>query len=266
VGRSGPQRRMPLWQAAEVADSGRHRSVCEGVLLGLGGKSQAGGPARAGALCYCAYSGGLNAELFTKAAAVDDATPYEAGAFGGRRTHKTAPVKAYVASTHGMLTLHFLPDYAPELNPGDLVWSHTKRTGVARAPLRRGETLHQKIEAQLSAMKRVPQLYGLAFLANRHSRCGHWSCPRRAQLGISETLQAKRSRGPHRHPARPLPHFASPSNALIDAAASGSSGRSPLAVRLARYGLRRIDALPIRRKPAVNRLPLREMSFRHSSH
>ena len=33
-----------------------------------------------------------------------------------------------------------------------------KRTGVARAPLRRGEKLHAKIEAQLCAIKRTPQL------------------------------------------------------------------------------------------------------------
>jgi transposase len=25
-----------------------------------------------------------------------------------------------------MLTLHFLPGYAPELNPDELVWSHMK--------------------------------------------------------------------------------------------------------------------------------------------
>jgi hypothetical protein len=39
---------------------------------------------------------------------------------GGRWTsrHETVLVKAYVASTDGMLTLHFLPGYAPELNPG----------------------------------------------------------------------------------------------------------------------------------------------------
>jgi hypothetical protein len=41
-------------------------------------------------------------------------------------------VKAYVASTKGMLTLHFLPGYAPELNPDELVWSHMKRTAAAR--------------------------------------------------------------------------------------------------------------------------------------
>ena len=76
----------------------------------------------------------------------------------GLPAHKTALVKDYVASTKGMLTLHFLPGYAPELNPDEQVWSHMKRTGVARAPLRRGEKLSDKIEAQLAAIKRTPQL------------------------------------------------------------------------------------------------------------
>ena len=61
----------------------------------------------------------------------------------GLPAHKTKLVKDYVASTNGMLTLHFLPGYAPELNPDELVWSHMKRTGVAKAPLRRGEKLRQ---------------------------------------------------------------------------------------------------------------------------
>ena len=63
-------------------------------------------------------------------------------------------MKTYVASTKGMLTLHFLPGYAPELNPDELVWSHMKRTGVARAPLRQRLKSCRaacKIEAQLSA-------------------------------------------------------------------------------------------------------------------
>ena len=83
----------------------------------------------------------------------------------GLPAHKTALVKAYVASTDGMLTLHFLPGYAPELNPDELVWSHMKRTGVARAPLRRGERLRDKITAQLAAIKRMPQLVRSFFQA-----------------------------------------------------------------------------------------------------
>jgi hypothetical protein len=49
----------------------------------------------------------------------------------GLPAHKTKLVKDYVQSTKGRVTLHFLPGYAPELNPDELVWSHVKRTGVA---------------------------------------------------------------------------------------------------------------------------------------
>jgi transposase len=82
----------------------------------------------------------------------------------GLPAHKTTSVKTY-ASTKGMLTLHFLPSYAPELNPDELVWNHMKRNGVARAPLRRGEKLQVKVEAQLSAIKRMPQLIRSFFKA-----------------------------------------------------------------------------------------------------
>ena len=71
----------------------------------------------------------------------------------------------YVASTKGLLTLHFLPDYAPELNPDELVWSHMKRTGVARAPLRKGDRLSDKVEEQLASIKRMPQLVRSFFKA-----------------------------------------------------------------------------------------------------
>jgi hypothetical protein len=40
-----------------------------------------------------------------------------------------------------------------------------KSTGVARAPLRRSETLRDKIEAQLAAIKRMPQLVRSFFQA-----------------------------------------------------------------------------------------------------
>ena len=68
-------------------------------------------------------------------------------------------------STKGRLTLHFLPGYAPELNPDELVWSHMKRTGVARTPLRKGERLLDKIEAQLAGIKKAPGLVRSFFMA-----------------------------------------------------------------------------------------------------
>ena len=63
--------------------------------------------------------------------------------------HKNAVVKDYVASLEGKLTLHFLPGYAPDLNPDELVWSHAKRTGVARSLLKAGEKLQCRVDEQL---------------------------------------------------------------------------------------------------------------------
>ena len=79
--------------------------------------------------------------------------------------HKTALVKKYVASTEGRLTLHFLPGYAPDLNPDELVWSHVKRTGTARRPLRKGEKLRDKIEEQLANLQQMPDLVRSFFRA-----------------------------------------------------------------------------------------------------
>jgi transposase len=113
-----------------------------------------------GAFWYCTYQGGLNAELFVillKQMMRVRSKPVHL-VVDGLPAHKTTLVKAYVASTSGLLTLHFLPGYAPELNPDELVWSHMKRTGVARAPLRKGEKLQERIEAQLAALKRIPAL------------------------------------------------------------------------------------------------------------
>src|SRR4029078_9745030 len=83
----------------------------------------------------------------------------------GLPAHKTALVKAYVASTNGMLTLHFLPGYAPEHNHEEWVWSHMKRPGVPRPPLRQGEKLQDRITDQLAAIKRVPRLVRSFFQA-----------------------------------------------------------------------------------------------------
>jgi transposase len=76
----------------------------------------------------------------------------------GLPAHKKACVRQYVAQTQGRLTLHFLPGYSPDLNPDELVWSHTKRTGVARNPLRKGERLLERIKAQLQFIAETPTL------------------------------------------------------------------------------------------------------------
>jgi len=67
-------------------------------------------------------------------------------------------VREYIASTQGKLTMHVLPGYAPDLNPDELVWSHVKRTGVARNPLRAGERLELRIEQQLHDVQKNRRL------------------------------------------------------------------------------------------------------------
>jgi transposase len=76
----------------------------------------------------------------------------------GLPAHKKAVVKEYVESTEGRLTLHFLPGYATDLNPDELVWSHAKRTGVARRPLQKGEKLQERVREQLQKIGNNPAL------------------------------------------------------------------------------------------------------------
>jgi hypothetical protein len=76
----------------------------------------------------------------------------------GLPAHKKALVKDYVASTAGKLTLHFLPGYAPDLNPDEMVWSHAKRTEMTRSPLKAGEKLQCRVHAQLQDIANDPAL------------------------------------------------------------------------------------------------------------
>ena len=120
-----------------------------------------------GGFWYCTYEGGLSAELFVsllRKMMRHRPKPVHL-VVDGLPAHKTKLVKDYVQSTQGRLTLHILPGYAPELNPDEAVWSHMKRTGVARAPLRKGERLRDKIDAQLAAIKAAPKLIRSFFRA-----------------------------------------------------------------------------------------------------
>ena len=107
-----------------------------------------------GAFWFATYEGGLTGELFVellKQLMQRRKKPVRL-VVDGLPAHKKAVVKQYVAGTAGKLTLHFLPGCAPDLNPDELAWSHAKRTGVARSPLRAGEKLQCRIDDQLQAI------------------------------------------------------------------------------------------------------------------
>ena len=107
-----------------------------------------------GAFWYATYQGALTGELFVdllKSLIQGRKRPVKL-VVDGLPAHKKAIVKEYVLSTEGMLSLHFLPGYAPDLNPDELVWSYAKRTGVSRSPLKAGEKLQCRVESQLQQM------------------------------------------------------------------------------------------------------------------
>jgi len=68
--------------------------------------------------------------------------------------HIAQLIAQYVQSLRGRLELHFLPGYAPELNPDEFVWSHLKRQGVAKTPLRQGESLRARVISDLVAIRK----------------------------------------------------------------------------------------------------------------
>jgi transposase len=113
-----------------------------------------------GGFWFATYSGSLNGERFVellRRMMKGRHKPIHL-VVDGLPAHKTKTVRAYVESLKGKLMLHFLPGYAPDLNPDELVWSYAKRTGVARSPLRAGEKLHDRVHAQLAGIAARPDL------------------------------------------------------------------------------------------------------------
>ena len=113
-----------------------------------------------GAFWFATYEGGLTGELFVE---LLNRLMYRRKkplhlVVDGLPAHKKAIVKESVMGTEERLTLHFLPGYAPDLNPDELVWSHAKRTGVARKPLMKGEKLQERVHEQLQKIGKKPKL------------------------------------------------------------------------------------------------------------
>jgi transposase len=83
----------------------------------------------------------------------------------GLPAHKAKSVAKYVQSTKGRLELHFLPPYAPDLNPDEFVWSHLKTNGTSKKPLRKNESLKQRVDDDLSKIKKDKKLISSFFKA-----------------------------------------------------------------------------------------------------
>lgn len=120
-----------------------------------------------GAFWYMVYTGRVNATRFVeflkkfmrhrrrRVFLVVDGLP----------AHKAKLVAAYVKSLKGKLELHFLPGYAPDLNPDEFVWNHIRHHGTTKTPLRKNESLRKRVEQNLADIKSSPKLVRSFFRA-----------------------------------------------------------------------------------------------------
>jgi len=129
-----------------------------------------------GEFWYNVYSGKLNASRFVG---------FLQDLMNGRRervflvvdghpSHKAKLVQGYVKSLAGKLELHFLPPYAPDLNPDEFVWGYAKTNGVSKKPLRQNESLRERVEFDLEAIKRNRSLVRSFFCAESVAYVTDW--------------------------------------------------------------------------------------------
>jgi transposase len=114
------------------------------------------------------YTGKLNAESFVPFLQNFMATQTQKVflVVDGHPAHKANAVKRYIQSLKGRLELHFLPPYAPDLNPDEFVWSHMKNNGVSKKPLKTNESLQSRIDQDLNNIRDNPKLVKSFFQAN----------------------------------------------------------------------------------------------------
>jgi transposase len=114
------------------------------------------------------YTGKLNAEAFV--AFLKNFLKGRAGRLflvvDGHPAHKANVVKGYVESLGGRLELVALPTYAPDLNPDEFVWSHMKKNGVSKKPLKKNESLRDRVEEDLAQIQGNRQLVRSFFCAD----------------------------------------------------------------------------------------------------
>lgn len=121
-----------------------------------------------GAFWYEVYAGRFNATRFKE----EFLTSFMRGrrrpvflVVDGHPAHRAKIIASYVKQLKGRLELHFLPGYAPELNPDEFVWNDVKREGTSKKPLKRNESLRERVEGDLATIKRRPALVRSFFRA-----------------------------------------------------------------------------------------------------
>ena len=75
----------------------------------------------------------------------------------GHPVHRAVLVRLWIAEQGGAITLHFLPGYAPELNPDELL-NHDLKLGLAKHRPRNRAELKSAVRSHLHKRQRQPQV------------------------------------------------------------------------------------------------------------
>ena len=139
----------PRGETPQVSTSGQRQSI--NAISAVNGR---------GAFWFKVFSGRFNKERFLKflKAFMRNRKYPVFLILDGHPSHRARLVAQYVQSLKGRLELHFLPGYAPELNPDEFVWNHLKKQGVSKKPLRKNESLRARVQHDLEQIKRCPAL------------------------------------------------------------------------------------------------------------
>ena len=146
----------PKGQTPEVPTSGQRQAI--NAISAVNAR---------GEFWFKIYAERLNKELFLqflKAFLRGRRTPVIL-VVDGHPAHRAKLISSYVQSLRGRLEIYFLPGYAPELNPDEFVWNHLKHEGVSKKPLRQGESLRARVQADLERIRRRPALVRSFFRA-----------------------------------------------------------------------------------------------------
>lgn len=145
----------PKGQTPEVPTSGRRQSI--NAISAINHQ---------GAFWWKTYTGKFNGTLFLQL--LKSFMKNRGKTFlvlDGHPVHGSKMIKKYVESLNGRLELHFLPGYAPELNPDEFVWNYLKKEGVSKKPLKKNESLKSRVTADLASIKNRPALVRSFFKA-----------------------------------------------------------------------------------------------------
>jgi transposase len=70
--------------------------------------------------------------------------------------HRSKKTRAFVESTKGRLRLFFLPPYAPDCNPDELVWKHLKADTVGRMSISSPADFKEKVTRSMRQLQNNP--------------------------------------------------------------------------------------------------------------